>query len=301
MRRLREQHTRTFTVTLALLLTLLGRAASAWQAGDAPFAEFDRQVKSQQGGWAGDKGRLSGYFNEERKRLGGRFEPELMKYIRGDVERHYWISSFLESPSYLHGNTPLPHLSLLIKEQGLALARRGEDEESRGYAVRLGVTASVLAQQLGLTELAVSHKAEAERLLAADKGLSVYFPGMAEEERRLYRSIGADVANGTAPSSRGEADSAPMAEVSGGVLNGKAINKPAPTYPHTNMRVSGEVSVKVVVDETGKVIWAKAINGHPLLQPAAVAAAYKAAFPQTLLSGRPVKVVGLLTYEFEAK
>src|SRR5436305_14053671 len=99
---------KAFVVTTALLLSLLSHAAFAQKANDTPFAELDRHVRMEQGGWAGDEGRLSGYFNNERKRLGSRFETELMKYIRGDVEKHYWISFFLEDSSYLHGNTPLP-------------------------------------------------------------------------------------------------------------------------------------------------------------------------------------------------
>jgi TonB family protein len=292
---------RTFAFALALSLTLLSNTALARQSGDAPFAEFDRQLKSQPGGWAGDKGRLSGYFDGERKRLGRRFESELMKYIRGDVEKHYWISFFLESPSYLHGNTPLPHLSLLIKEQGLSLARNGADEESRGFVVGLGVTAAVLAEQLGLTELAIAHKAEAERLLAADKGLSVHFPGMVEEERTLYRSIGAGAAGVLVSSTGAEEDaSMPRARVMGGILNGKAVGKPLPAYPAEARAAgaSGEVRVQVVVDEAGKVIWAKAAEGHELLRGVAEDAARRATFQPMTVQGKPEKVMGFLIYKF---
>jgi TonB family protein len=88
---------------------------------------------------------------------------------------------------------------------------------------------------------------------------------------------------------------------SGGVLNGKAINKPDPAYPPVAKaaRASGTVTVEVTVDETGKVISAKAVSGHPLLQAAAVQAAYQARFKPTLLSGKAVKVTGVLTYEFK--
>jgi protein TonB len=88
--------------------------------------------------------------------------------------------------------------------------------------------------------------------------------------------------------------------VSGGVLNGKAISKPQPVYPPIarDARASGTVTVQVLVDEEGRVISASAVSGHPLLQQAAVAAARAARFSPTLLSGRPVKVSGLLTYNF---
>lgn len=88
--------------------------------------------------------------------------------------------------------------------------------------------------------------------------------------------------------------------VSGGVLNGKAISKPQPAYPLTAKaaHTQGTVVVKVLVDETGSVVSAEAVSGHPLLRPAAIAAARQAKFSPTLLSGKPVKLSGLLTYNF---
>ncbi|MDQ1559606.1 MAG: periplasmic protein TonB [Pyrinomonadaceae bacterium] len=92
----------------------------------------------------------------------------------------------------------------------------------------------------------------------------------------------------------------PRAPISGGVLNGKAISKPQPAYPPIAKaaRASGTVTVQVTVDESGKVISARAAGGHPLLQQAAVQAAYQARFSPTLLSGQPVKVNGVITYNF---
>ncbi|HWW74255.1 MAG TPA: energy transducer TonB [Pyrinomonadaceae bacterium] len=88
--------------------------------------------------------------------------------------------------------------------------------------------------------------------------------------------------------------------VSGGVLNGKAIAKPQPAYPPIAKaaRVQGTVTVQVLVDEEGYVIAANAVSGHPLLQPASVFAARQARFSPTLLEGQPVKVSGVITYNF---
>jgi protein TonB len=88
--------------------------------------------------------------------------------------------------------------------------------------------------------------------------------------------------------------------VSGGVLNGTALNLPAPTYPDLarRMRVSGTVSVDVVVDETGKIISAQANSGPLSLRDAAVQAALRARFSPTKLSGQPVKVSGIINYKF---
>jgi TonB family protein len=90
--------------------------------------------------------------------------------------------------------------------------------------------------------------------------------------------------------------------VSGGVLNGKAISLPEPLYPAVAKaaKASGTVMIQVVIDENGNVESARAVSGHPLLQPASVAAARSAKFPPTKLSGKPVKVTGIITYKFVA-
>jgi protein TonB len=90
------------------------------------------------------------------------------------------------------------------------------------------------------------------------------------------------------------------AVVSGGVLNGKAISLPKPPYPQIarTARASGTVSVQVMIDENGNVVSASAVSGHPLLRAAAVQAARQAKFTPTKLSGQPVKVSGVINYNF---
>jgi TonB family protein len=88
--------------------------------------------------------------------------------------------------------------------------------------------------------------------------------------------------------------------VSGGVLNGTALNLPPPVYPEAakRMRTQGVVTVDVILDETGKVVAANASGGPPMLRDAAVQAALKARFSPTKLSGQPVKVSGVINYKF---
>jgi TonB family protein len=88
--------------------------------------------------------------------------------------------------------------------------------------------------------------------------------------------------------------------ISGGVLNGKAVSLPKPDYPQAawDAHVSGTVTVQVLIDERGNVIEATAVSGHPLLQAAAVEAARHAKFSPTFLSRQPVKVTGVVTYNF---
>ena len=92
----------------------------------------------------------------------------------------------------------------------------------------------------------------------------------------------------------------PTKPISGGVLNGKAITLPKPSYPAIakSANAAGTVVVQVTIDEMGDVIEARAISGHELLQAAAVEAARQAKFTPTKLSGQPVKVTGAITYKF---
>ena len=88
--------------------------------------------------------------------------------------------------------------------------------------------------------------------------------------------------------------------LSGGVLNGKALSLPVPTYPEIarRARTAGKVEVDVVVDENGKVISAQAVSGPPSLRDAAVEAAKRARFSPTKLSGAAVKISGSINYNF---
>ena len=96
---------------------------------------------------------------------------------------------------------------------------------------------------------------------------------------------------------------APRGPVSGGVMNGKAVRLVQPAYPAIARaaNASGTVTVQVLVDESGNVISAHAVSGHPLLQQSAVAAARASKFSPTMLSGVPVKVSGVITYNFQAQ
>ena len=93
------------------------------------------------------------------------------------------------------------------------------------------------------------------------------------------------------------------APISGGVLNGKAISLPKPAYPPIARaaHAAGTVVVQVLIDENGNVVSAKAVSGHPLLQAVAVSAARQARFSPTKLSGQPVKVTGVIQYNFVAQ
>ncbi|HEY0173252.1 MAG TPA: TonB family protein [Pyrinomonadaceae bacterium] len=170
---------------------------------------------------------------------------------------------------------------LQLVEQALTLDPKHQKAQS--YKVNLLLEAAKLAEMEGDAAQKAEYERQITELVGADRGKAE--PGQQAEP---------DVVAPTgSPEPKG-------AVVSGGVLNGKAVSKPEPEYPVVAKaaRASGTVTVQVVVDEEGNVISARAVSGHPLLQQAAVRAARAAKFSPTQLSGRPVKVSGVVTYNF---
>jgi len=92
----------------------------------------------------------------------------------------------------------------------------------------------------------------------------------------------------------------PKTPQSKGVVNGIAITLPKPPYPPPAraINLTGTVNVQVLIDESGDVVSAKAVDGHAFFRPEAERAARKAKFKPTLLSDQPVKVTGVIVYKF---
>jgi len=85
------------------------------------------------------------------------------------------------------------------------------------------------------------------------------------------------------------------------ILNGRALDLPRPEYPRDarQLGLSGMVVILVEIDEKGKVLSAKDIcQGLPFLTEASINAALRARFSPTLLSGQPIKVTGVIQYNF---
>jgi TonB family protein len=99
---------------------------------------------------------------------------------------------------------------------------------------------------------------------------------------------------------RGRAPGDSLVLCNGGVLNHLALSKPDPVYPRRAKAagISGHVSLRVCLDEAGRVYALAACAGHPVLLAAAVRAAYRARFKPVLRSGKLTKSDGILTYRF---
>jgi TonB family protein len=96
----------------------------------------------------------------------------------------------------------------------------------------------------------------------------------------------------------------PKHPIQGGVLNGRAISLPKPPYPKEAKarHLAGTIVIKVLIDEEGNVIDARDMcQGVPYLTNVSVQAAKGARFTPTKLSGQPVKVTGVIVYNFVAQ
>ena len=84
------------------------------------------------------------------------------------------------------------------------------------------------------------------------------------------------------------------------VLSSKALSLPQPAYPIMAKQTGthGPVNIQILVDEQGKVISAQIVAGNPMLTSAAKEAAMRARFTPTILNGQPVKIQGVIIYNF---
>jgi hypothetical protein len=101
----------------------------------------------------------------------------------------------------------------------------------------------------------------------------------------------------------------PKPEVGAGINNrdallcGKAISLPKPSYPDEAkaQKLSGTVSVNIVIDEKRRAIWARVVEGPQLLHDVSIKAACHVRYTPMMISGRPVKAKGFVRYNFVSK
>ena len=85
------------------------------------------------------------------------------------------------------------------------------------------------------------------------------------------------------------------------VLQGKASVRRTPDYPPLakQIRLEGSVSVEVMIAPDGHVESARAVSGPAILVKAAVDSAYGWRFEPTMLNGTPVRVTGIIVFNFK--
>ena len=156
---------------------------------------------------------------------------------------------------------------------------------TRSDVAAVRIAASVAAQSTKFTPATVAGKP-----VPSNGTIRFELPGQETRDAEHY-----------AASTRSEGvNKASSKTISGHVVEGIAGSLPKPPYPPAAraVRAMGPVEVQVLIDEEGSVFSAYAVSGHPLLRVSSVTAACKAKFRPTLLSGQPVKVSGIVTYNF---
>jgi periplasmic protein TonB len=80
--------------------------------------------------------------------------------------------------------------------------------------------------------------------------------------------------------------------VGGNVQAARIVNRVQPIYPPLarQTRISGTVRLHAIISKDGTIIQLEVINGHPLLQQAALDAVRQWRYQPTLLNGEPVEV-----------
>jgi periplasmic protein TonB len=84
------------------------------------------------------------------------------------------------------------------------------------------------------------------------------------------------------------------------LTQGRVLRKVQPPYPEIarKARIQGSVQVQIDISETGAVTNVILLSGNPLLRDAALQAAKQWLFIPTELNGRPVRAIGVLTFNF---
>lgn len=78
----------------------------------------------------------------------------------------------------------------------------------------------------------------------------------------------------------------------------KVLPKPYFTAEAKANRIGGKVEVRILIDETGKVLSFLPISGHSALIGGTIDSACNARFEPTINAGVPAKIIGKITYTF---
>ena len=89
--------------------------------------------------------------------------------------------------------------------------------------------------------------------------------------------------------------------IDGGVLNGRITSVELPPYPQKAQenQIEGPVTVQLLLNEDGEVIFASPRSGPEELWATAVKATVATRFTPIKLSGKPIKVRGVLQVSFK--
>jgi hypothetical protein len=176
---------------LILIFILIASTAICAFAQSKPFSSIDEFLKKK-GGDFNNYEEVVKLFNGERVRLGKNFEKELWKYLGNDVEKHYWISSFIVWEGYLQGNPPLPELSIKIKKRGVKLLDKAEGEAKLGEKITFLRDLAVASYLAGRQKRALKYKKRAAPLYKKYDDIGLYIGAASEFENCIYDNLEKD-------------------------------------------------------------------------------------------------------------
>ncbi len=134
-----------------------------------------------------DSPHKSRIFQEERNKLGDKFEVEVWKFLGSDIDRHYYVSNFLDDSYFLHGNKPLFTLSTKIRDKGIELCEK--QPEVSPEIVSLAVSGTLACIKNNQKELAKHYKNIAGKYLKLGDIYKSSFPALEDAERNLFDSL----------------------------------------------------------------------------------------------------------------
>jgi hypothetical protein len=165
--------------------------AAAQEQAAKPFSSLDRFIEKS-GGEFNNREEIVTLFNRERVRLGGDFEKEVWKYLGKDVEKHYWISSFVEWDGYLQGNPPLAELSFKIKKRGVKLIGETDDKEKIGAKVTFLRDLAIASYRAGKLKSAIKYRRRAMPFYEKYDDLGLYVGATSEYDYCIFDNLEKD-------------------------------------------------------------------------------------------------------------
>ncbi len=94
----------------------------------------------------------------------------------------------------------------------------------------------------------------------------------------------------------------PLPKIAGHCWSGCPTRVVKPYYPELarRNRIKGVLTVAAIVDETGKVVYAKVLKGNAIFRKTALAAAYASTYqPKIICGARPIKFWWRITFVFK--
>lgn len=157
-------------------------------------------------------------------------------------------------------------------------------------------------EKMGNVEKALADYRRAVELDSENETAKIYLERLKTEQEKLVpKPQPAETIAETKKEAAPAKNPASPKSVNVGSLNNLAVKLEVPVYPafERQRQTSGLVTVQISLDETGKILSAKAIDGPATLRFSSETAARRSKFKPATVSGQPVATNGFITYNFK--